>query len=50
VDVALAIGGWQDSEQKLVAQPWDQIPADALLIEERAFAATTTGKRWMLGA
>ncbi len=37
VEVALAIGGWHDSEQKLVSQLWDQIPADALLIEDRGF-------------
>jgi hypothetical protein len=37
VEVALAIGGWQDSEQKLVAQLWDRLPADALLLEDRGF-------------
>lgn len=37
VEVALAIGGWQDSEQKLVEQLWDKIPADALLLEDRGF-------------
>jgi len=37
VEVAIAIGGWQDSEQKLVPQLWDKIPADALLIEDRGF-------------
>jgi hypothetical protein len=37
VEVALAIGGWQDSEQKLVGKLWDHIPADALLIEDRGF-------------
>lgn len=37
VEVALAIGGWHDSEQKLVTQLWDHIPADALLIEDRGF-------------
>lgn len=37
VEVALAIGGWQDSESKLVERVWDQIPADALLIEDRGF-------------
>lgn len=37
VEVALAMGGWQDSEQKLVEQLWDKIPADALLIEDRGF-------------
>lgn len=37
VEVAMAIGGWHDSEQKLVSQLWEQIPADALLIEDRGF-------------
>ena len=37
VEVALAFGGWQDSEQALVGQLWDKIPADALLLEDRGF-------------
>jgi len=37
VEVALAFGGWQDSEQKLVEQLWQHVPADALLIEDRGF-------------
>ncbi len=37
VEVALAIGGWQDSEQTLVEQLFDKIPADALLLEDRGF-------------
>jgi len=37
VEVALAVGGWQDSEQQLVAQLWDRIPPDSLLIEDRGF-------------
>lgn len=37
VEVALAVGGWHDSEQKLVEQLWDHIPADALLLEDRGF-------------
>lgn len=37
VEVALAIGGWHDSEQKLVSRLFDKIPADALLIEDRGF-------------
>lgn len=37
VEVAMAIGGWHDSEQKLARQLWDKIPADALLIEDRGF-------------
>ena len=37
VEVALTIGGWQDSEQRLVERLWDKIPADALLLEDRGF-------------
>ena len=37
MEVAMAIGGWHDSEQKLVGQLFDKIPADALLIEDRGF-------------
>jgi hypothetical protein len=37
VEVAMAIGGWHDSEQKLVGQLFAKIPADALLIEDRGF-------------
>jgi hypothetical protein len=37
VEVAMAIGGYHDSEQKLVTQLWEQIPADALLMEDRGF-------------
>jgi hypothetical protein len=37
VEVAMAIGGWHDSEQKLVSQLFSKIPADALLIEDRGF-------------
>jgi hypothetical protein len=37
VEVALAIGGWQDSEHTLVGRLWDDIPADSLLMEDRGF-------------
>ena len=37
VEVAMAVGGYHDSEQKLVEQLWDQLPADALLLEDRGF-------------
>lgn len=37
VEVALAIGGWQDDERTLARQLWDRIPADALLLEDRGF-------------
>jgi len=37
VEVAIAIGGFQDGEQTLARQLWDKIPADALLTEDRGF-------------
>jgi hypothetical protein len=37
VEVAIAIGGWQDDEKKLARQLWDDIPPDALLMEDRGF-------------
>ncbi|MGB8834202.1 MAG: IS4 family transposase, partial [Candidatus Sulfotelmatobacter sp.] len=37
VEVALAIGGYHDSEQKLTDQLWNKIPSDALLLEDRGF-------------
>ena len=37
VEVALAFGGWQDSEQALVGQLWDKVPGDTLLLEDRGF-------------
>lgn len=37
VEVAMAMGGWQDSEQKLVKQLWAKVPSDALLLEDRGF-------------
>lgn len=37
VEIGMAIGGWHDSEQSLVPQLWDQIPEDALLLEDRGF-------------
>jgi len=37
VETALAIGGWNDSEQALVQQLWEHIPEDALLLEDRGF-------------
>ena len=44
-EVAIAIGGWHDSEQKLVGQLWDRIPAAALLIEDRGFFSYEHWKR-----
>jgi hypothetical protein len=37
VEVALAIGGYQDGEQTLARQLFDSIPPDALLTEDRGF-------------
>jgi hypothetical protein len=37
LEVALTLGGWQDSEQKLAERLWDKIPTDALLMEDRGF-------------
>jgi Insertion element 4 transposase N-terminal/Transposase DDE domain len=37
VEVAMAIGGWQDSEQTLVEHLWEHIPPGSLLIEDRGF-------------
>jgi Insertion element 4 transposase N-terminal/Transposase DDE domain len=37
MEVAMAIGGYHDSEQKLVVGLFNKIPADALLIEDRGF-------------
>lgn len=37
VEVAIAIGGWQDDERSLSRQLWDRIPADSLLLEDRGF-------------
>jgi hypothetical protein len=37
IEVAMAVGGYHDSEQKLVEELWDHIPADALLLEDRGF-------------
>jgi hypothetical protein len=37
VEVAIAIGGWQDDERTLARQLWDSIPPDALLMEDRGF-------------
>jgi hypothetical protein len=37
VELAIAIGGWHDDERTLVRTLWDQIPSDALLLEDRGF-------------
>ena len=47
-ETVLAIGGYHDSEQKLVVQLFDKIPDDALLLEDRNFFSYDTGKSWIL--
>lgn len=37
VELAIAIGGWQDSEQALARKLWDRLPSDSLLLEDRGF-------------
>ena len=37
VEVAMAIGGYHDSEQALARQLWDHIPVDAILLNDRGF-------------
>jgi hypothetical protein len=37
VEFAMAIGGWQDDERTLARALYDQIPDDALLLEDRGF-------------
>ncbi len=39
IEVAMAVGGYHDSEQKLVEQLWDHLTADALLVEDLDRAA-----------
>lgn len=37
LETAIAVGGWHDSEQTLARQLFDQLPPDALLLEDRGF-------------
>lgn len=37
VETAIAIGTWHDSERELAQRLFDQIPSDALLLEDRGF-------------
>ena len=37
VELAIAAGGYHDSEQVLVDKLWDHLPPDALLLEDRGF-------------
>lgn len=45
VEFALAIGGWQNSETALAEQLLDQVPADALLLEDRGFFSYPAWKK-----
>ena len=36
-ETAFAVGGWQDSETALAESLFDQVPGDALLLEDRGF-------------
>lgn len=37
VELAFAMGGWSEGEQKLARQLWDKLPSDALLLVDRGF-------------
>jgi hypothetical protein len=37
VELAIVIGGWQDSEQTLARQLWHRLPSDSILLEDRGF-------------
>jgi hypothetical protein len=45
VETAFVAGGWQDSEQVLVEQLFDQVPRDALLLEDRGFFSYAAWKK-----
>jgi Insertion element 4 transposase N-terminal/Transposase DDE domain len=45
VEFAFAAGGWQDSEQALAELLFDQVPADALLLEDRGFFSYPAWKK-----
>ncbi len=45
VEFAFAAGGWQDSEQTLAEKLFDQIPPDALLLEDRGFFSYSAWKK-----
>jgi len=45
VEFAFAAGGWQDSEQALAELLFDQIPTDALLLEDRGFFSYAAWKK-----
>jgi hypothetical protein len=37
IELAMAVGGYHNSEQKLVEQLWGHLPSDSLLLEDRGF-------------
>jgi len=45
VEFAFAAGGWQDSEPALAELLFDQVPADALLLEDRGFFSYSAWKK-----
>jgi hypothetical protein len=45
VEFAFAVGGWQNSETALAEQLFDQIPTDALLLEDRGFFSYSAWKK-----
>ena len=45
VEFAFAAGGWQDSEPALAEYLFDQVPADALLLEDRGFFSYAAWKK-----
>ena len=45
IEVAMAVGGYHDSEQKLVEQLWDRLPPTPCGWKIAAFLATHIGKR-----
>jgi hypothetical protein len=44
VELAFVYGGWHDSEKALAEQLWEQLPADALLLEDRGFLSYASWK------
>jgi Insertion element 4 transposase N-terminal/Transposase DDE domain len=45
IEVAMAVGGYHDSEQKLVECLWDHLATDTLLLEDRGFFSYKHWKR-----
>jgi len=45
VEFAFAAGGWQDSEAALAEYVFDQVPTDALLLEDRGFFSYAAWKK-----